>query len=61
MKFELKIKCDNAAFQDGACSDEIARILRKMAEKIEAYGPTEIVAGRVLDSNGNVVGNYIRS
>lgn len=50
-KFVLHIKCDNDAFVDNE-SQEVADILRKLADQIE-QGYT---ASYLLDSNGNTVG-----
>lgn len=59
MKLKIEIKTDNAAFGDTAieCGEEVARILRELAERIEADGPPE-VGGRygAYDANGNCVG-----
>lgn len=52
--FTLTIELSNAAFEDGAMPDEIARILRATAEKIECGFP----AGKTRDINGNVVGAF---
>lgn len=51
MKANLMIQMDNAAFEDNEIS-ELARILRTLADKLEAnnYDPPAI------DSNGNKVG-----
>jgi len=54
--FTLKIETDNAAFSDGRGA-ELARILRKLADKIEdadARGDK----GKVMDYNGNSVGTW---
>lgn len=58
MKFEIKIKIDtsNAAFEDNGVEAEIARILRRLADKAESS--TEYLDGTsLMDSNGNTVGN----
>jgi hypothetical protein len=52
MHFQLFFDCDNAAFEEAA--SETARILRDIAERVEG-GRLE---GRVMDVNGNSVGNY---
>lgn len=52
--FKLTIKTDNAAFADGNLENEIARILRKVAERIER-GDT---SGSTFDLNGNKVGSF---
>ena len=49
----VKVKCDNAAFQDDP--GELARILRELANAAEC-GP-EFLRGCILfDANGNRVG-----
>lgn len=45
---------DNAAFQDGNKQAEVARILRKVAEKVEAGEDS----GSCMDINGNKVGTW---
>lgn len=51
--FELKFDTDNAAFTDD-CAAECARILREIADKLEA-GKN---GGPVMDYNGNGVGMW---
>ena len=58
MKFRLEITCDNAAFDDpesdDATGEELARLLREAAERVElgyAMGP-------LMDKNGNHVGHF---
>ena len=54
MTFRLKIQCDNAAF-DSLCPEyEIARILKRIVEKLED-GITE---GSAVDTNGNRVAEF---
>jgi hypothetical protein len=54
--YTIKIECDNAAFEDGNGGGfELARILRRVADKVEAHGADYGV--RILDSNGNHVGD----
>lgn len=62
--FNLTIKTDNSAFdgQDGerdpyARDREIARILRKIAKRLED-GSGDIELETCLDSNGNTVGKW---
>jgi hypothetical protein len=52
-QFSLTIDCDNAAFTEDYPGDEIARILRELAEKIEGGTLQNI---RLNDINGNFVG-----
>jgi len=54
MNFILKFACDNAAFEGENLLFELARILKKTAAKVEA-GERE---GRVMDINGNTVGDF---
>lgn len=64
--FTLRIETDNAAFcpdnEDApkaehliAESTETARILRRIADRIDDGGETN---GRIVDSNGNTVGEF---
>jgi hypothetical protein len=50
--FTLKIDTDNAAFEDGSL--EVARILEHTAKRLRD-GRTD---GKLLDINGNTVGEY---
>ena len=53
MKFEMQVEMDNAAFTD-APATELARILRKVAAKVEeGYEKSPCV-----DVNGNSVGQF---
>lgn len=54
MKFELKIKMDNAAFEDNP-EVELAIRLDKIALAVSNNNSN----GRVIDSNGNHVGAWI--
>lgn len=51
--YTIKIKTDNAAFGEGGEGHELARILRKLASDLEAYGASEET---IMDHNGNRVG-----
>lgn len=53
MKFTLKIKMDNAAFED-ALLLELKQRIERIAIAV-GYGHTN---GRVIDSNGNLVGDW---
>ncbi len=66
--FTLTIQTDNAAFQVadpddgeaegyGACSEEVARILHKLASLLERTAP-DSGAGALHDANGNKVGAW---
>lgn len=50
--FVLEIVTDNAAFEDK--DQEIARILRNAADRIEAGQSS----GKLMDANGNSVGSF---
>ena len=52
MKFKLTVNMDNSAF-DSHEPVELVRILRELASRIEAAGN---MAHRVIDINGNIVG-----
>lgn len=56
MKFRLNLNCDNAACDD-APEQEIARILRDAADRIE-NGDLPRSYTNVRDTNGNTVGAY---
>lgn len=53
MEFNVKIKCDNEAFQGGPT--EVVRLLRDIANRISADGER---AGKISDYNGNAVGSF---
>ena len=52
--FRLTFETDNAAFEADLKSEEIARILRAIADKVEDNRD----GGKVMDSNGNAVGSW---
>lgn len=54
MAFSLKIKTGNEAFADDPAI-ELARILRRVADRIEV-GETD---GKCMDVNGNAVGAFV--
>lgn len=54
-RFTLTIECDSAAFEDSGTKFEVARILAKLARKLNSYGPD---AGTLADVNGNTVGSF---
>lgn len=61
MDFVVKINCDNEAFADSVAGYELARILRNLADKLEAdTGPHPMMPTRarepLRDINGNRVG-----
>lgn len=51
--FTLKIKTDNDAFVDSP-STELARLLREVADDIEAG----TMSAKLVDRNGNIVGEF---
>lgn len=54
-KFRLEVEMDNAAFEDGADGTaELARILYKAARSLDTG---KVPPFRLLDHNGNHVGN----
>lgn len=53
-EFTLNIVTENAPFDPDAF-DEVARILRELADKIERQRPD---AGQLRDINGNFVGKF---
>ena len=55
-KFEVVFCTNNAAFTDG--SGEISRILRDIADRIDADGIGKNEPGRIRDINGNRVGFF---
>ena len=61
--FSLSINCQNAAFCDGetptqeSAAPELARILRRTADRIES-GESFDTFRNILDINGNIVGVY---
>lgn len=52
--FEIKLKTDNAAFDEPYANEEIIRILKDVIEKLE-YGYSR---GSCIDINGNKVGKW---
>lgn len=53
MDYTIKINCDNAAFDDLA--EELARILRREADRLTEWGAIPPDA-TLMDINGNKVG-----
>jgi len=54
MQCTIEINMDNAAFED-APADELAAILRRLADRVEGRGVDELSL-KVMDTNGNDVG-----
>lgn len=63
MKFTVSIDCGNAVFCDAdepttqSAAPELARILRKIADDLEAGAPFDFFQ-TIRDVNGNDVGRY---
>jgi hypothetical protein len=58
MKLRVTITMDNAAFED-APGYELARILRELAGKLDGYGAAKDTTIRLMDANGNTVGQAV--
>lgn len=60
MKFTVEIECDNAAFADDCHSYEVARILRELADDLNAglFDGKRKSTG-LRDANGNHVGQAV--
>jgi len=57
MRFTLTIDCDNDAF--GEYADEVSRILRHVAERLDGCMSEALIGPRsVSDMNGNRVGSW---
>jgi hypothetical protein len=58
MECKITIKMNNAAFSDELFHYELARILRKLADKVESEGDYQVSIDTIpaLDINGNRVG-----
>ena len=54
MDITIYMETDNAAFQDEGDATEVARILRKLADRIESGGLGDFA---LKDINGNTVGS----
>jgi hypothetical protein len=54
---EIKLETSNAAFEDN-CPQEVARLLRDLAARIENGLGSGLCRGRLLDINGNIVGTW---
>ena len=57
MTLEMKIRCDNAAFEEDNLAHEIGRILRSVHESIDR-DPSYPCYRTVFDANGNDVGRF---
>lgn len=57
MKAVIKVQMDNAAFdEEEGKTVELARILRKLADRLEEEMPDYFVGHSLYDTNGNQVG-----
>lgn len=55
MGISISFSTKNDAFADGRQDAETARILRRLADRIEIYGET---ANVIVDANGNTIGQF---
>ena len=55
--FKLTLEMNNAAFVDSGEANELARILRELADRIEQDGLDSGEPIRLRDVNGNTVGS----
>lgn len=53
--FELTFHMENAVFEYGNATREVARILRSVANRIENEN---ILIGKIMDINGNSIGSF---
>jgi hypothetical protein len=58
--YVIRICTDNEAFQHGDIGNEVARILRKLADKVEA-NDAALPDSHLTDINGNSVGSAVTS
>lgn len=61
MKITIVIDADNAAFEGTTCGPEVARILRKLADKVDTWPRSAFAVEPpripIRDINGNLVGS----
>jgi hypothetical protein len=55
--FQVRVDTENAAFDEGNGAPELARILRKVADELEAHG-VSMFWYTIRDIDGNDVGRY---
>jgi len=58
MPLTIKVKTDNAAFEDDNLGPELARILRALAARVEEADGSDD-NGLIFDINGNSVGTWV--
>ena len=58
--FKVAFRTDNAAFDGDMYTEEVAAILRKLADRLEGMGAAD-ATGNLTDTNGNVVGTWTGS
>lgn len=58
MKAKLTLEMENAAFADGMAGQEVARILRQLADKIQDWPGANAFNLGLRDINGNKVGKF---
>lgn len=58
MKITITITTDNAAFGDTPqdAGTEVARILKRLSEKLQDTDPGDYCGSKLVDVNGNTVG-----
>jgi hypothetical protein len=57
MTFDIRIRCENVAPRGGPAI-EVARTLRKLAERVEGYAFAPGRDGEVYDTRGEIVGSF---
>ena len=59
MNFFIEFNMENAAFEDGNAGEEVARILKKIADKVknDSFSDDGDV-NKIYDVNGNHIGSY---
>ena len=60
MQLTIRITCDNAAFEDDPIG-EIERVLKQLVFRLgeDRYASQHGASGKLLDSNGNSVGDFV--
>ena len=62
MQLTIRITCDNAAFEDDPIG-EIERVLKQLVFRLgeNRYAAERGTSGKLLDSNGYTVGDFVLS